>query len=92
MIGLKSFHCKIGNDHEALKNEADSYQPIPQIRKVDGAVIQRNYQQIRQQVQDIIERQMEKIMNDPTREGLIVKTWFSQILDLQKYFRKYSLY
>lgn len=73
VIDLKAFHCRIVNDHEALKAESDSYKPIPGICKVNNAVIQRNYQQIKQEVQDIIETEMEKILNDPARENMVVK-------------------
>ena len=73
VIALKSFHCKIINNHEALKTENDSYQPIPEFQKVDSAIIQRNYQQIKQEVQDIIESEMEKILNDPAKEGVVIK-------------------
>ena len=40
---------------------------------MDNAVIQRNYQQIKQEVQDIIETELEKILNDPARENMVVK-------------------
>lgn len=73
VINLKTFHCKIMNDHEALKNENEMYENIPEIRKVDNAIIQRNYQQIKQEVQDIIESELEKIMNDPARENMVVR-------------------
>jgi hypothetical protein len=73
IINLKTFHCKIINDHAALKSESKSYQEIPEVCKVDNAAIQRNYQQIKQEVQDIIESEMEKILNDPAREGMVVK-------------------
>jgi hypothetical protein len=56
-----------------LKNERKLYKEIPEICNVDNAVIQRNYQQIKQEVQDIIESEMEKILNDPARESMVVK-------------------
>jgi len=73
VINLKSFHCRIMNDHATLKTESESYQPIPEIAKVDNAIIQRNYQQIKQEVQDIIETEIERILNDPEKENLVVK-------------------
>lgn len=73
VINLKTFHCKIINDHDALKNESNSYKSIPEICSVNNAVIQRNYQQIKQEVQDIIETELEKILNDAARENLVVK-------------------
>src|SRR5439155_22532365 len=41
VINLKTFHCKITSDHDALKTESKSYKEIPEICKVDHAVIQR---------------------------------------------------
>jgi len=40
---------------------------------VDNAIIQRNYQQIKQEVQDIIEAELQKILNDLARENIIIK-------------------
>jgi hypothetical protein len=73
IINLKAFHCKIMNDHRASADESKRYEEIPEIRKVDNAIVQRNYQQIKQEVQDIIESEMEKILNDPARENMVVK-------------------
>src|SRR5690606_9589031 len=53
-IDLKAFHCEIINDHEALKKEQDGYQDIAVIRKLDNGMVQRNYLQVKQDVQDII--------------------------------------
>ena len=73
VITFKSFHCKIVNDHNSLKMESDLFQTIPKVCKVDSANIQRNYQQIKQEVQDIIETEMEKILNDPSKGNVVVK-------------------
>ncbi|MCE7043827.1 conjugal transfer protein MobC [Dyadobacter sp. CY312] len=72
-IALKTFHCEIQNDHDALKREEESYQPIPVVRTVDQAMIQRNYNQIKQDVQDIIASEMERLSEDPALAGLIIK-------------------
>ena len=73
IINLKSFHCKIVNDQPALEKESKTCQEIPEIGKVDQTIVQRNYQQIKQEVQDIIESEMEKTLNDPGRESMVVK-------------------
>ncbi|WP_018615747.1 conjugal transfer protein MobC [Segetibacter koreensis] len=72
-IDLKAFHCQILNDHEALKNEQNKYKQIPAVRKVDNTIVQKNYLQIKQDVQDIINSEMERILNDPGLEHLVVK-------------------
>lgn len=72
-IELKIFHNAISNDHQALKREQQGYKPIPFVRKVTPAMIQRNYIQIRQEVEDLVMAEMERIMNDPTMTGTILK-------------------
>lgn len=73
IINLKSFHCKIINDHDTLKTESDSYKQIPEINKIDNAIVQRNYQQIKQEVQDIIDTELERITSDPAKDYMVVK-------------------
>ncbi len=72
-IGLKTFHCEILNDHEALKKEQDSYKDIQIIRKLDNTMVQHNYLQIKQDVQDIIQSEMERMLNDPGLNHLVVR-------------------
>jgi hypothetical protein len=54
-IELKAFYCEIINDHKALKREQDNYKELPVISKLDNSRVQRNYLQIKQDVQDIIQ-------------------------------------
>jgi hypothetical protein len=72
-IDLKAFHCDILNDHEALKTEENGYKPIPILRQVDNAMVQRNYMQIKQEVQDIVESEIERMKNDPALRYLVVQ-------------------
>ncbi len=72
-IELKTFHCEILNNHEALKKEQDSYKDIQVIRKLDNTMVQRNYLQIKQDVQDIIQSEMERLLNDPGLTHLVVR-------------------
>ncbi len=72
-IALKAFHCEILNNHEALKREQDSYKDIPIIRKLDNAMVQRNYLQIKQDVQDIIQAEMERVLGNPGLAHLVIK-------------------
>lgn len=71
-IELKAFHCEIVNDHQALKQEQDGYKDMEPVRKLDAGTVQRNYLQIKQDVQDIIESEMERMLNDPGLECLVV--------------------
>ncbi len=72
-IELKTFHCEILNDHDALKREQDGYKEIPVIRKLDNTMVQRNYLQIKQDVQDIIQFEMERVLNAPGLKHLLIK-------------------
>ena len=72
-IELKAFHCHIQNDHDALKNEQDIYKEIPIVRKLDNAIVQQNYLQIKQDVQDIISSEMERVLSDPGLSHLTIK-------------------
>ncbi|HET7119138.1 MAG TPA: conjugal transfer protein MobC [Hanamia sp.] len=72
-IELKTFHCEIINDHEALKREQEDYRDIEVIRKLDNSMVQRNYLQIKQDIQDIIQSEMERLLNDPAQKHLVVQ-------------------
>ncbi len=72
-IELKTFHCEIINDHEALKKEQESYKDIEVIRRLDNGMVQRNYLQIKQDIQDIIQSEMERLLNDPGLSHLVTK-------------------
>ena len=56
-----------------MKTESNAYKEIPETYKIDSAIIQRNYQQIKQEVKDIIEHEMERILNDPEKQDMVVK-------------------
>ncbi|WP_072945069.1 conjugal transfer protein MobC [Flavobacterium granuli] len=72
-IELKTFHCQIINDHEALKKEQDNYTDIAVIRKLDSSIVQRNYLQIKQDVQEIVHSEIERLLNDPGLAYLVVR-------------------
>lgn len=72
-IDLKTFHCEILNDHQALKQEQDNYKEIPVIRKLDNTMVQRNYSQIKQDVQEIIQSELERILSNPGLSHFVIK-------------------
>lgn len=72
-IELKAFHCEIINDHAALKKEEENYKEIEVIRKIDNSMVQRNYLQIKQDIQDIINAEMDRLLNDPALSHLVVR-------------------
>jgi hypothetical protein len=72
-IDLKIFHNAINNDHEALKKEQQGYKSIPVVRQVTNAMVQKNYAQIKQEIEDLVNAEMERIMNDPGMAGTVLK-------------------
>ncbi|CAM3383150.1 conjugal transfer protein MobC [Flavobacterium chungbukense] len=71
-IKLKTFHSEILNDHDAMRKEEESYQEIPPVRKLDNTMIQQNYMQIKRDVQEIIYTEMDRLLNDPALQHLVV--------------------
>jgi hypothetical protein len=71
-IDLKAFHCRIVNDFDAINLEESNYKPIPVIRQVDNDMVQRNYLQIKKDVQYIVDSELEKMMDDPGLKHLVI--------------------
>jgi hypothetical protein len=72
-IELKAFHCRIINNHEFLKKEQQKHKPIPIVRNVTGSIVQNNYHQIKDDVENIVESETERLLNDPGMVDRIVK-------------------
>lgn len=72
-VNLKAFHSEIINDHLALKKEQKSYLPIPQVRNISLAIVNRNFLQIKQEVKDIVSSEIGRLLNDPAMKHLVVK-------------------
>ena len=64
-IVLKTFHCEIINDHKALQQEQDNYKEIPVFRGLESTMVERNYNQIKEDVKDIVTYEMVRILQDP---------------------------
>ncbi|WP_413670087.1 conjugal transfer protein MobC [Mucilaginibacter sp. Mucisp86] len=72
-IELKTFHCEIINDHDALRKETAEYQAIPKIRNCPQVEIDANYLQIKKEVAAIVATEMERIYDSPSLAHLLVK-------------------
>lgn len=72
-IELKTFHSEIINDHQALKKEQESYRDIAPIRKIDSTIVHKNYTQVKQDIQDIVHSEIERLLNDQSLSHLIIK-------------------
>lgn len=57
-IDLKVFHSEILNDHEAIRNEENSYHEIPAVRDVGAEEIQQNYLRIKEEVRMIVNEKL----------------------------------
>ena len=74
-IEQKIFHAEIVVDNEKVKRETASYKKLPQIidfRDEDGNDrMQANYNRVKQEVQQIVMDEMERIKNDPDLQHLL---------------------
>ncbi|MDO3627535.1 conjugal transfer protein MobC [Mucilaginibacter sp. BT774] len=53
-IELKVFHNEVQNDHNVIRQEEDTYQPIPEVRNVSTNEIMINYQRIKANILALI--------------------------------------
>jgi hypothetical protein len=53
-IDLKTFHCQIQNNHDAIRLEEQTYEAIPQPRTCSTAEIQMNYQRIKEDIKALV--------------------------------------
>jgi hypothetical protein len=72
-IKLKAFHARIVADHAAIAREEASYEPVPEVRQITRANVEYNYQQIKKDVQQIVEDRLAYMMTKPALEALIVR-------------------
>lgn len=72
-IELKTFCSEILNDHEALSKEQAAYKNIPVISEVSQKDVLENYLQIKKDIQTILQSEMERMMDTPELESLIIK-------------------
>jgi TusA-related sulfurtransferase len=63
-INLKAFHCEIVNKHDELKLEQGKYQ-YPFLREVDNFMVQKNYNQVKQEIEQLIQTEMDRIISLP---------------------------
>lgn len=79
-INQKIFHAEIVVDTKKVAAETAAYQPIPLITDFKDdtpeksrmkAAIQFNYTQVKQDVKDIVEKELERIRNDPKLRPLL---------------------
>ncbi|HEY4874673.1 MAG TPA: conjugal transfer protein MobC [Puia sp.] len=72
-IELKAFHAEIINDHDELQKQKQSYRPLPTIRTINRATIEKNYLQIKQETEDIFHAEVDRILQNPLLQKLVLK-------------------
>lgn len=72
-IALKTFCAEIINDHEKLLQEQEAYQDLPQFSTVDAQTVMNNYSQIKKDVIEIVDTELERIMDTPGLNGLLIR-------------------
>ena len=72
IVQLKAFHNHIINNHKALQAETAKYLPIPSVRKVTTQMVAKNYEQIKDDVREIVDSQLAGMRNDPAQKHLVV--------------------
>jgi len=78
-IEQKMFHAEIVVDNDKVANETKAYQKIPQILSFTNEhgedrmkqEIESNYRQIKQDIVQVIETELERIKNDPDLQHLV---------------------
>ena len=72
-VELKTFHRKIINDIAAINQAKANFLPLPVVQEVTKERVQENYRLIKQEVQDIVDLLMERVLNTDSLKGLFVK-------------------
>ncbi len=68
-IELKTFHAEIVNDHSQIRKKERQYKEIPQVREVSEMEIQANFIQIKNDVDQIIKSENERIGKEQNKSG-----------------------
>jgi hypothetical protein len=72
-IALKVFHNSIQNNHTSLSSEVENYMQLPEIRKVNSSMVQTNYLQIKIDIEDLVNSEISRMLNDVSLALLIIK-------------------
>ncbi|HRG83393.1 MAG TPA: conjugal transfer protein MobC [Chitinophagaceae bacterium] len=69
-IKLKAFHCEILNNHAQLSAEADLYKSLPVVTEVGSQMVSENFTNIKKEVSELIENEIDRILNTPGLDRL----------------------
>jgi len=71
-IKLKSFHCEIINDKNALQAEEKHFLELPVISNITPEMVLKNYYRIKQEIEELIETEIEALLNTPGKENILL--------------------
>ena len=72
-IELKPFHNKVINDHDKLRKEKANFKNLPFKNEVTSEMQLAVYMQVKAEVYDLAETVMDKMLNDPSLEHLVIR-------------------
>ena len=72
-IELKGFHNRIQNNHKMLLHEKAAYQPLPQVREINPQMIQLCYEEIKTDINKLVESSFAEVIQSPDKSKLITK-------------------
>jgi hypothetical protein len=64
-IKLKTFHCEILNDHNALHADQTSFTDLPILTHVDYQMVIANYWGVKIDIENLIETEIDILLNTP---------------------------
>ncbi len=70
-IPQKMFHAEFVQDVQKLAKEQAGYRQLP-LNNIDSNMITATYLQIKKDIKDLVEEEIERLMNDPEMMGLII--------------------
>jgi len=71
-IQLKGFCCKVINDHAALKKEEARFAELPLVREITPYALEQHFMQIKNDVADLVESEIARMMDSPDLQHLII--------------------
>lgn len=72
-IENKAFHSFIQNDIKGITREKESYKAVAKNKEVTPTTIDNTFKRVKQEVQDIVNETLERILNDPSMEHQLIK-------------------
>lgn len=72
-IELKTFAAEILNDHSAITKEREAYKSYPIASDISPQKILKKFLEIKKDIQIILETEMERMLNTPDLDSLIIQ-------------------